>query len=141
MVKIDKAIQVPCKVATNFFYVWLSFFTPIHKMTPGVLKLAAELLKQHYKLSLVISDNSILYKYLTTNVEVREEVLQNCNISLSNYHVGLSKLKQCGFLTADGINPKYIPPIREGKNNINVLFMFNIEDLDDEANKHLQESS
>lgn len=129
MVRIDKAIQVPCKLSSNFFYVWLAFFSPIHKITPGVMRVAAELLKYNYILSKSILDSKILNTYLFTNEEIRSKIVETCGISLSNYHVSINKLKQNNFIVNDSINPKYIPPIKEDDNKINVLFMFDIQDL------------
>ena len=140
MVRIDKAIQVPCKLSSNFFHVWLTFFAPIHKITTGVMRIAAELLKYHYILSKNILDNKILNNYLFTSEDIRNKIVETCGISLSNYHVSINKLKQNNFITEEGINPKYIPPIREEDNKINVLFMFEILDLKD-SERNLQESS
>lgn len=129
MVHIDKALPIPCELSGNFFYIWLTFFTPLHKLTPSVTKIAAEILRHRYILSKSITDANILDKYLMTNEEIRNDIIKACGISLSNYHVGVGKLRQAKFFIDGNVNPKLIPPIEEGSTSINLLFMFKLQDV------------
>lgn len=131
--KIDKAIQLPCKLSNNFFYLWLSFFTPLHKLTPGVIKVAAEILKHRYILSKSISDVNVLDNYLMSNEDIRKDITNTCGISMSNYHVTLGKLRTAKFFIGKNINPQLIPPIKEDSDTVNLLFIFKILDKDENA--------
>lgn len=129
--QLDKVIQIPCKLSGNFFYTWLTFFTPLHKLTPSVVKIAAEILKHRYILSKSITDMNILDKYLMSNEEIRNDIIKSCEISLSNYHVGVGKLRTAGFFVGRNVNPKLVPPIKEGKPDVNLLFMFKLQDMEE----------
>lgn len=130
----DKVIQIPCKLSGSFFYTWLAFFTPLHKLTPSVVKIAAEILKHRYILSKSINDTTILDTYLMTNEEIRNKIVKACNISMSNYHVGIGKLRNAGFFIGKNVNPKLVPPIKEGKQEVNLLFQFKLQDMEENTN-------
>ena len=130
MSKVNSVINVPCTLSGNFFNCWLTFLNPIHKLTPGVVNIAANLLKHRYILSKSITDDSILDKYLLTNEEIRDQIITDCGISLSNYHVSTGKLKKAGFLIDGRINPKFIPKIPQGSDSFNLMIMFNLKDAE-----------
>lgn len=127
MNKVNSAIRVPCKLEGNFFNYWLTFLTPIHKLTPSVINIAAEILKHRYLLSKSISDDTILDNYLLTNEEIRNKIIETCKISLSNYHVGIGKLKKAGFFIDSRINPKFIPKLGNNQDQYNFLLIFDME--------------
>lgn len=127
---VNNVAEIPCKLEGNFFACWLTFLSPIHKLTPGVVAVAAELLRHRYILSKSISNDAILDKYLLTNSEVREEIMKTCNISLSNYHVCLGKLKKGKFFIDGRINSKFIPKIVEGSDKYALLLLFNLQDVE-----------
>lgn len=128
MNKVNSVIRIPCKLSSNFFTYWLTFLKPIHKLTPGVISIAAEILKNRYELSKVISDDNVLDKYLLTNEEVRNKIIKACDISVSNYHVGIGKLKSAGFFIDGKVNPKFIPKLNEESKDYGLMIMFSFND-------------
>lgn len=124
MERPNSLIKIPCKLTENFYNYWLTFLTPIHNLTPSVVSIAAELLKHRYKLSQVISNEEILDNYLLTNEEVRNEIIQTCKISLSNYHVGIGKLKKARFFIDGRINPKFIPRFEPDQKQYRLVLQF-----------------
>ena len=87
----DSAIKINCSSVGNFIKMWLTFLTPLHKLTPTIINLAAEILRKRFELSESISNESILDNYLMTNKDITNSIMSNCNLSSSNYHVGITK--------------------------------------------------
>lgn len=104
--------------------LWLTFLTPLHKLTPSIVNLAAEILKHRFKLSQVIKDEDILDNYLLTNEEIRNAIIEKCKLSTSNYHVSIGKLKKAGFFINGKVNPKFIPKVRLDKDSYSLLLLF-----------------
>lgn len=103
---------------------FLTFLTPLHKLTPSVVNLAAEIIYQRFELSKVITNNDVLDDYLLTNDKIRNEVITNCELSISNYHVGISKLKKAGFFINGKINPKFLPKITTESSSYSLMLLF-----------------
>lgn len=118
-----KVINVPPISEEGFYKLWVTFLTPLHKLTPRNIEIAAELLRHRQRLSKVILDENVLMKVLM-NSETRDEITKKCNISTQNYHVAISSLKKAKFFKDGRINPKMIPPtsIEQGECNLLVTF-------------------
>lgn len=127
----DSVISIPCTLEGNFMNLWLTFLTPLHKLTPSIINLAAEILKHRFKLSQVIKDEDILDKYLTTNEEIREAIIKKCELSTSNYHVSIGKLKKAGFFINGKVNPKFIPKITVDKDQYTLMLLFKVQKKED----------
>lgn len=125
--KFDKAIRIPCKLSDDFFRYWLLFIQPLHSLTPKIIDVAACLLKNHYLLSKVIIDEAVLNKYLMST-DMKEKILKELDIPVTNYNVALNKLKKAGFLVNGQINAKFIPPVKEGAESFNFLLYFDFQD-------------
>lgn len=96
--------------------------------------MAAEILRHRYELSKVITDDEILDTYVLTNEDIRNEITEQCGVSMSNYHVAIGKLKKAGFLINGRINPKFIPKIEPGSDRFTFMLLFNFKDIEkDEA--------
>lgn len=124
--EINKALNLPCN-KRNFYRLWLTFLTPLHHLTPKVIEIAAELLRHRQELSKVILDENVLTKVLMSP-EVRDEIIKDCNITLSNFHVAVGKLKKAKFFDKGVINPKLIPNLSDDSNRFNLVLMFNINE-------------
>lgn len=59
MNKDEKIANINIKVK-DFFYRWLEFTKPFHKLNPNQSKILALLLYHHYKYSQEITNNKIL---------------------------------------------------------------------------------
>lgn len=104
--------------------LWLTFLTPLHKLTPSIVNLAAEILKHRFRLSQVIKDEDILDNYLLSNEEIRNAIIEKCKLSTSNYHVSIGKLKKAGFFIDGKVNPKFIPKVKVDKDHYSLLLLF-----------------
>ena len=120
----DSVIRIPCTDKRTFMKFFLTFLTPLHKLTPSVVNLAAEIIYQRFELSKVITNNDVLEDYLLTNDKIRNEVITNCGLSVSNYHVGISKLKKAGFFINGKINPKFLPKITTESSSYSLMLLF-----------------
>lgn len=120
----DSVISIPCSLEGNFMNLWLTFLTPLHKLTPSIVNLAAEILKHRFRLSQVIKDEDILDNYLLSNEEIRNAIIDKCKLSTSNYHVSIGKLKKAGFFIGGKVNPKFIPKVKVDKDHYSLLLLF-----------------
>lgn len=137
MAQFDKAARIPCKLSSDFFKYWLMFTQPLHKLTPKIIDVAACILYHRHELSKVITDETVLNKYLMST-EMREKMMVELSIPQSNYHVAINKLKKARFLIDGNVNPRFIPNVKEGAKSFNFLLYF--EFLDDEG-ENIQTSS
>lgn len=127
-VEIDKGFPITCD-KKSFYRLWLSFLAPIHHLTPQVIQIAAELLRHREELSSKILDESLLTTYLL-GPKIREQIMEECGVTLSTFRVTINKLKKSGFLIDGKINPKFIPGIENPKRFAFAL-VFNIVDSDE----------
>lgn len=128
--KVDKAIVLPSCNEREFFRLWLTFLTPLHKLTPKNVEIAAELLRHRHRLSKVILDEGVLMKVLMST-ETKDEIIKDCNISTQNFHVAVSTLRKAGFFVDGKINPKLIPNITDTTTSYNTMLIFTIKREED----------
>ena len=133
MSKFDLAIRIPCRLSDDFFKYWLLFIQPLHSLTPKIIDVAACLLKNRYLLSKVIKDDGVLNSFLMST-EMKEKILKELDIPVTNYNVALNKLKKAGFLVDGKINIKFIPKIKDDAKSFNFLLYF---DFQDEEKEHI----
>lgn len=129
----DSVISIPCTLEGNFMNLWLTFLTPLHKLTPSIVNLAAEILKHRFRLSQVIKDEDILDNYLLSNEEIRDAIIKKCELSTSNYHVSIGKLKKAGFFINGKVNPKFIPKITGDRDHYSLMLLFRMPTKEDNA--------
>lgn len=137
----DSVLRIPCSSEGDFIKTWLTFLTPLHKMTPSIVALAGEIIRKRVELSRVISDDDILDKFLFSDEKIRKEIMSNCNISSSNYHVGITKLKKAGFFIDGKVNPKFVPKIDEGATKYSMMLLFTIPEKNDGSTESSKEDS
>ena len=68
-----------------------------------------------------------------TNKEITNSIMTNCNLSSSNYHVGITKLRKVGFFKEGKINPKFIPKITPDSTSYSLMLLFSIPAKEDET--------
>ena len=129
----DSVIKLPCSSVGDFIKIWLTFLTPLHKLTPTIINLAAEIHRQRFELSSAINDEAILDYFLMTNKDITSSIMANCNLSSSNYHVGITKLRKVGFFKDGKINPKFIPKITHESTSYSLMLLFSIPAKEDET--------
>jgi len=111
--------------SSMFFYRWLDFLRPFHKLTINETKVLAELLYHRYKLSGVITDNRVL-DMVVLGRDIKKQILQDTGLGQNNYSVLLSSLKSKGVIVNNIINKKYIPDIKVDCKRYELILSFNI---------------
>jgi len=124
---VNNVIRVPTTLDTNFFRYWLEFIKPFHHMVPREMDVVAELLKNRYELSKVITDQNLLEK-IALNTDSREKARAACDLTAPHFQVIMSKLKKAGVIDGDRINPRFIPNIKEDTSDgtFKLLLIFNL---------------
>lgn len=126
MGKINNVISVPTSTEGKFFRCWLEFLKPFHKLTDRETDVVASFLKQRYELSKVVSDQEILNK-LTMSEDTKKKVREECGITQAHFQVIMTKLKKSQIIDNGRINPKFIPRVEEGANNVLLLLSFDLQ--------------
>lgn len=122
--RIHDIISIPVSLEGNFFRYWIEFLQPFHHMKSREMDVAAALLKERYLLSKVISDDAVLDK-ITLSLDTKKKVMAEYNLTSSNFHVVLTKLRKANFIINNRINKKFIPnDIKEGDSSYRLLFNF-----------------
>lgn len=130
--RVSSLISIPCKDLKSFFRYWMAFLTPIHHLTPKVIEVAASMLEQRHELSKSISNDEILDKYLMSE-EIRQKIMDDCDIKLAHYHVIVGKLIDGKFILEENdgkikrINPKFIPNLKEETGEFGFLLAFELK--------------
>lgn len=121
--RANNIIRIPSSVSRDFFKHWLVVLKPYHKMTDKEIDIVACFLRKRYELGEKISDPELLDKFLMSE-ETKKEVREECGMPLSYFQVLMSRLKKRGVLVESRINPKFIPRIKRGDDNFQLLFLF-----------------
>jgi hypothetical protein len=87
------------------------------------MDVAAFLLKEHFELSSVISDDDILHRNVLSDHTLRK-AMKELDISLPHIKVVMSKLKHKKVIVDGKINGKLIPKINQEADSIQLLFLF-----------------
>ena len=121
----DNVILVPC-TKSSFFYKWLEFLKPFHKLTNREMEIAAAFLAKREELSKVISDNSIIDSVLMSE-DTKKKIREECNITLPHFQVVMGELRKSKFIDNNSINPKFIPNLSDD-NNVMLLIYYKFND-------------
>lgn len=96
----------------DFFKWWcIICLKPFINLTNREMDVLAAFLRKRWELSKKISDPAIL-DTMSMSEDVKNKVLEECNITLQHFYVIMSTLKKKGVIINNAINPKYIPNIR-----------------------------
>lgn len=123
----NNALRIPTSLQGRFFKYWFEFLRPFHNLTDREIDVIASFVKQRYNLSKVISDPEILDRETMGEVTKRK-VREECNISLAHFQVIMGKLRKSKVIEDGRINPKFIPNIVEGEDNLKLLLYFELKD-------------
>ena len=120
----DNVILVPC-TKSSFFYKWLEFLKPFHKLTNREMEIAAAFLAKREELSKVISDATILDTMLMSE-DTKRKIREECNITLPHFQVVMGELRNSKFIDNNSINPKFIPNLNDSDSfKLLVYYRFN----------------
>lgn len=122
--RIHNIISIPVSLEGNFFRYWIEFLEPFHHMKSREKDVAAALLRERYLLSKVISDDAVLDK-ITLSLDIKKKIMEEYQLSSSNFHVVLTKLRKANFIIDNRINKKFIPnDIKEEDTSYRLLLNF-----------------
>jgi hypothetical protein len=129
---VNNVVRVPSSIEEGtFFYYWLKFLTPFHKLSEKEIVVGAVLLKQYFLLSKKILDEELLNAALLSESS-RKAICKECNAHLDQLHVIFSSYRKKGFFKGNAINPKFIPNLVEDKNNFKLLLLFDFSKKNEE---------
>lgn len=92
----------------SFFRTWIEFLAPFHRLTDRERDVAARIIAQYFKLKPKISDPAVLEEVLWSETS-RKDMRESLKMSSAYFQMILGKLRKIGFLTADGVNPRFLP--------------------------------
>lgn len=119
-------LRIPTSLEGNFFRYWFEFLKPFHHLTNREMDVITAFVKRRYELSKEISNEEILDQFLMSD-DIRREIRDECNMSLSHFQVIMGKLKKNKLIVEDKINPRFIPNIKEEDGNFKVLILFDLK--------------
>lgn len=125
--------KVKCALDIGFFYKWLSFLTPFHKLTKSERQVLASFLSKRFELMKVIKDDDILDNVLNS-VDVRRDVRQAIGLTNAQFNILLSKLKRNKVIIGNKIDKHYIPNIKPDTNHYRLTIIFDINEEYSDAN-------
>lgn len=122
----DSIVRIPCKDIKGFFYYWIVFLKPFHRLTERESEVIVALLYERYELSKVIKDSSILDKVLMSE-DTKRKVREECDITLPHFQIVMSKLRKNKVIIDNKINPRYIPKVEEGLESFKMMLLFDFQ--------------
>lgn len=123
--KVGKVVQIPCD--GKFFRWWFEVLKPVHHLTNRESDVIAAFVQKRYELSKAISDTKLLDEVLMQE-KYKKEVRIEAGVSAEFFQVIMGKLKRNGVIVDGKINPRYIPPIKEGANTVCLSFVFKLDE-------------
>lgn len=122
----NNVVRIPTSLQGRFFRYWFEFLEPFHHLTNREIDVITSFVKHRYELSKVISDVDILDK-VTMSEDTKKKVREECNITLPNFQVIMSKLRRSGVIKNGKIESKFIPNI-DGENGFfKLLLLFELK--------------
>jgi len=113
--------------AREFFYHWVQFTAPFHKLPEQLKKVLAELLYKRYLLSEYIVQKDKLNYFLFSR-EVIGEVRKILGYTANSMSQALSALRAKGIITDNQIVPGIIPVMPFGSAQFNYTIVFKLKE-------------
>jgi hypothetical protein len=124
MNKNERIANIPVKLK-DFFYKWIDFTKPLHKLNPQQSKVLALLLYHHYRLSFEITNDKILWKQVF-DYDTKLLVCEELNIQMHALENLFSKLRRKNIIINNKVNPNFIPNLKLDAKNFRLIFNFKI---------------
>ena len=125
--KNSNVARVPCALDIGFFYKWLSFLTPFHKLTKSERQVLASFLNKRFQLLQLVRDENIL-DGLLKSIDIRKEIREEINMTIPQFNILISKLKKSGVMKDNKIDKHYIPNIQLDTDQYRLILIFDIDD-------------
>ena len=124
MNKDEKVANINVKIK-DFFYKWIDFTYPFHKLNKQQSKVLALLLYHHFRLSKEITNNRILWKQVF-DYDTRVLVCEEMNIQSAALENLLSKLRKRNIVVNNQITLNFIPNIDKKTKEFKLTFNFKL---------------
>jgi len=109
----------------NFFFRYVEFTRPFHKLTNQQQKVLALLLYYHYKLKKEITNNKILWKEVF-DYDTKRLIADELEIGDQALHNLLSQLRVRNVIIDKQISPVYIPELSKTAKQFSLTFNFSL---------------
>ena len=117
MPKPNNLFNVSFIGSLEFFKWWCIFLRPFVPLTEREIDVISSFLKHRWELSKSTTDPAALDILLMSD-DVKQKIVEECNITFSHFYVIMSSLKKKGVIKDNIITPQLIPNLREGDNGI-----------------------
>lgn len=137
--KPSALIRVPSSLdGGTFFHWWVRFLNPFHDLTAREMDVTAAILQYRYELSKTVSDPVLLDK-LAIDTDARNAIKAKLGLSVGYIKVILSKLRKCGFIKDNKLEPRFVPDVKVDDNSptFSVLIVFDFSE-DERKQKKVQ---
>ena len=124
MNKDEKVANLNIKVK-DFFFKWVEFTKPFHKLNSRQGDVLALLLYRHFKLSHEITNNKILWK-VVFDYDSKIWISEDLNIKLGASENLLSQLRKKKVIVDNQITPYFIPLISKKSKDFKLIFNFRL---------------
>lgn len=123
---ITTVIRVPCSL-DKFFYCWVRFISPLLNLRKKEELVLSYLLRYRYTLQQKTNDLSLI-KDTLLSTETRRKIAKDCNLSLENIQVYVSKFRKKKIIVNNDIHVRYIPKIGNFESDFILKILFDIKD-------------
>lgn len=119
-----KIANLNVKIKT-FFFRYIEFLKPFHKLSPQQCNVLALLLYYHYKFSKEITNNKVLWKEVF-DYDTKQLIIEELGISVAQIENILTQLRKKNVVIDKKISELYIPNIKNDSKTFSITYNFNI---------------
>lgn len=119
-----KSTTLNVKIKT-FFFRYIEFLKPFHKLSPQQCNVLALLLCYHYKFSKEITNNKVLWKEVF-DYDTKQLIIEELGISVAQIENILTQLRKKNVVIDKKISELYIPNIKNDSKTFSITYNFNI---------------
>ena len=123
--KNSNIARISTELDIGFFYKWLSFLVPFHKLTKSERWVLASFLNKRFQLQQVVRDENVLDNLLKS-IDIRREIREALNMTIPQFNILVSKLKKSGVMMDNKIDKHYIPNIQKDSDQYRLIIIFDI---------------
>ena len=103
--------------------VWVEFLTPYHHLTKRQRDVFAVIMSQYFRIMFQCGSKNMVRTLLWSS-QSRADMRRMLGMSQPHFQMVLAKLRECGVLRGDDINPRYLPHITPDSRSIEMRVIF-----------------
>lgn len=111
----------------QFFFKWIEFTRPFHKLRNQLQTVLALLLYHHYELGQVISNETILWKQVF-DYDTKVLIMNEMNIQPQSLENLLTELRKNKVIIDNKVVPVFVPNIQKDTEHFTVKINFKINE-------------